>query len=106
MANPINFSAKSLLTLLNWKLAKITESPLTFDISSEEILKRSQMNSPPKIIFPFPCHSQSVERHIPLLARTGDKVCDTERDSMIITMLKSREQNERFESKQKYKFPM
>jgi hypothetical protein len=100
--NPLNFNAKSIENLLFWKKANICEHPLTMNIPTKEIEGFSKEKNPPTLRYDFPVHSQGTERHIPLITETASKVCDEQREGLILSILKSRKLNPEFNSKCDY----
>lgn len=64
----------------------------------------SFIDRPPKIIFPFRCHTQMVERHIPLISKISEKLTENQRHGYILQKLKSRKMNPNFNSKHEYNF--
>ena len=98
---PLNFNATSYNCLIDWKNTKVTEPPITMDISDENIEIYSASNNPPKLTFPkFPCHTQAVERHIKLVTDASEKVCGPEnRDDYIRSKIASRDAMPKFDCK-------
>lgn len=100
--NKINFKAKSLIHILNWKNVDITEPPLTMEMNTEMITNYSKMSDPPTFIFDFPCHSQGCESFIPLLALSSDKVGEKDMEGYILSILESRKKNPQYKHKDSY----
>uniref|UniRef100_A0ABD2W8Z3 Uncharacterized protein n=1 Tax=Trichogramma kaykai TaxID=54128 RepID=A0ABD2W8Z3_9HYME len=66
---PINFDAKHYSNLINWENS--TESPLTKDLSNDELLRFVETHDSEAPIFLYPCHSQAVERGVKTVRETS-----------------------------------
>ena len=66
--NPINFDAKTYLELIDFDSFDpefITEPPLLFDCSNEELMDCALSPCPVDLPVPdIPCHNQNNERHV------------------------------------------
>lgn len=98
----LNFDAMNYIELIDWQGTKITEPPLTQQMTDEDIDNHIYQKS--KISFnEFPCHTQSVERMIKEVTEASMKVYGTEaRDGFIMSRLQSRAKIPSFESKANY----
>ena len=101
---PLNFDAEKYTELIDWQTTKITEPPLTMQMTDEDI--NNHIDQRTKISFgEFPCHTQSVERMIKEVTIASMKVYGPEaRDGFIMSRLESRAKIPSFESKANYKF--
>ena len=63
----INVGAESYWQLINWEQEHTTEPPLTMKMSEEEIWKGIEE---PIILPKYPCHSQTVERMVPVITES------------------------------------
>ena len=84
----------------------MSEPPLTRLVENEDLKEMLIAHSIPSLNFiRFPCHTQSVERHIRLVTEASENVCGQERrDSYIRSKLQSRLLMPKFETKADYKF--
>ena len=98
----LNFGAKTYVDIINWQDTKITEPPLTKQMTNEEI--DININRKEKILFNlYPCHTQSVERMIKEVTEASTKVYGPEAGlGFIMSRLESRRKIPSFESKANY----
>lgn len=100
----LNFDAKDYTDLITWQDCKITEPPLTSNLSDEtlkEIVKSGLTTC--QNIKDFPCHTQAVERVIKLVTEASSAVCgENKRDGFIRARLLSRQQMPNFETKKQF----
>lgn len=68
--------------------------------SDEEL--SSFIVDPPKKVFDFPCDSQNVERHIPLISKISEKLSENQRHGYILNKIASRKLNPSFKTKSDY----
>ena len=95
----INFSASNYYQLIDPDIDWL-ESVLTRHLSRDYLL--SLAHRPHSFMY-YPCHSQSVERHIRIVSETCKFVCDPdERDSRIAITIAERNVMPNFRSKQDY----
>ena len=86
----LNWDADRYENMIVFDSETITEPPLTQDLSD---LSFKELIDSPLTIEPFPCHSQSVERHVKLIKESSKQVYgEEERDGHIRSKLASREQ--------------
>jgi hypothetical protein len=104
----INFKATEYCDLIDWSVDKnnLSEPPLTRLVENDDLKKMLIAHSIPSLNFiRFPCHTQSVERHIKLVTEASENVCGQERrDGYIRSKLQSRLVMPKFETKADYKF--
>lgn len=100
----LNFDAKDYTDLITWQDCKITEPPLTSNLSDEtlkEIVESGLTTC--QNIQDFPCHTQAVERVIKLVTEASTAVCgENKRDGFIRARLLSRQQMPNFETKKQF----
>ena len=60
----LNFDADNYINLIDWNDTTVTEPPLTERMPISEIEAMIQTKSFTREFLKFPCHTQSVERHI------------------------------------------
>lgn len=101
----LKFDCKEYFNMIDWKNSKITEPPITKNLSLND-LKATIKN--PKIIKDicrnFPCHTQAVERSVKVVTEASAAVCGSiKRDAWIKTTLKSRQSMPSFNTKNDYK---
>ncbi|XP_060801595.1 uncharacterized protein LOC132902031 [Amyelois transitella] len=100
----LNFDAKDYTDLITWQDCKITDPPLTSNLSDEalkEIVKSGLTTC--QDIKDFPCHTQAVERCIKLVTEASSAVCgENKRDGFIRARLLSRRQMPNFETKNQF----
>lgn len=101
--NVINWKAKSVCDLIKWDKVDIHEPALTKHLDTKTIQQFIKSDDPPKFFYKFPCHSQSTERFIPLMANSTDKVAEKQRDGFILSIVDSRKDNSKFDTKADYK---
>ena len=93
----INLEAESYWHLVNWEQEQSTEPPLTMKMSKAEILRGLEE---PIVLPNFPCHTQSVERTVPVVTESClQKVGYTGRHQWILSTMKSRSLVHSFNSK-------
>jgi len=100
-----NFEATEYYEMIDWQNWDQTEPPITKGIS-EETLKQMVLDGAPEVLeFPkFPCHTQSVERHVKLVTEASSTVCgEAKRDGYIRVKLESRKLMPQFDSKKDYR---
>ncbi|CAG4961034.1 unnamed protein product [Parnassius apollo] len=101
---PLNFDAEDYTDLIKWQDCKITEPPLTYNLSDEflkEIVKCGLRTC--QSIKDFPCHTQAVERCIKLVTEASSAVCgENKRDGFIRARLLSRQQMPNFDTKKQF----
>lgn len=87
---PLNFDAEDYHSLVNWQELPRTQPPMLKDVSDDEIEKAIQI--PQKwTLDDFPCHTQSVERHVKMVTEAAASVCgDMRRDGYIRAKILSR----------------
>ena len=74
---PLNFDASNCTELIDWQGSKVTEPPLTENMTDEDI--ENHIFQTTKITFEnFPCHTQAVERLIKEVTDSSLKVCGSE----------------------------
>ena len=87
---PLNFKARSLVDLIDWKEVPVTESRLTSDLTLAEI---NDLRETPLQVPPYPCHTQAVERMIRELTDVAQRVAGSEaRDGYLKSRMASRAQ--------------
>ncbi len=105
LKNKINFRAKSLESMIDWQSVELHEPPLTMEIPTSTISNYIQMRKPPKTLFEeYPCHTQGVERYIPLISHATEKVTKEQQDGYILATLEARKKNPSFKTKYQYNF--
>ena len=93
----INLKAQSYVELIDWDKAQKTEPPLTKQMSKEDIL--SVLEAPLKLPS-YPCHTQDVERLIPVVTESClQKVGYSARHGWILSTMESRKLVPKFDSK-------
>jgi hypothetical protein len=104
LSNDINFNATKLTTLINFKTSELHEPALTKEISTETIKSYLKTKNPRQLIFDFPCHTQGVERFIPLISNISDKVAEDQREGYALATIKSRQLNSTTFTKKGFNF--
>ena len=93
----INFDTLSYEDMINWSDEQKFEPPLTINMHKDEILKGFEQ---PIILDSYPCHTQDVERVVPVVAESClQKVGYISRHNWIISTMESRRLVPKFESK-------
>ena len=100
----LKFDADDYHSLVNWQELPRTQPPMLKDVGDDEI--ENAIKSPRKwTLDDFPCHSQSVERHVKLVTEAAQAVCgDLRRDGYIRAKLLSRKDIKQFGSKKDWSF--
>ena len=94
-----NFDTLSYEDMINWSDEQKFEPPLTINMHKDEILKGFEQ---PIILDSYPCHTQDVERVVPVVAELCiQKVGYSARRNWIISTMESRRLLPKFESKKK-----
>lgn len=84
----LNFNADSYHEMIDWNKEKLTEPPLTYNLTNNEIC---QLEHQAFTIPPYSAHTQSVERAIKIVTEASTKVYGFEkRDGLIKSKLSSR----------------
>ena len=95
----VDMNADHYYDLLNWQDFPITEPPMLMSKSDEEI-ERAIVSKEIWKLDKFPCHTQSVERHIKVVTEASAAVCgELRRDGFIRAKLLSRQSMPEFGSK-------
>jgi hypothetical protein len=95
--NKINFSSESLESLIDWSGDNVFEPSLTKNIPTCLVEKYINMEEePPRLVFDHPCHTQGVERYVPLLIESTNKVAVDQQQGYILAKLKARNLNPNF----------
>ena len=98
----INFEADSYVDMINWNIG-YNEPPVLVNIDKDEITKMVETGEVPENIRSLPCHNQKVERTIKLVSETSKKAMDKdEKEGIVHSVLVSRSELPRFESKQEF----
>jgi hypothetical protein len=99
----INLEAADYHELIDWQTVPRTQPPMMFSVTEDELncaietAKRWKLDD-------FPCHTQSVERHVKLVTEAAGAVCgEQRRDGFIRAKLLSRKIMSKFSSKQNWK---
>ena len=93
----INLEAESFWQLADWEQEQTTEPPLTMKMSNDEILKGLEE---PIVLPNYPCHTQSVERTVPVVTESClQKIGYTGRHQWILSTMESRGLVHSFDSK-------
>ena len=93
----INLEAQSYWQLVDWEKEQNTEPPLTMKMTKDEILRDL---GEPNILPDYPCHTQSVERKVPVVTESClQKVGYTGRHQWILSTEQSRDLVHKFDSK-------
>ena len=93
----VNLEAESYWHLVNWEQEQSTEPPLTMKMSKDEILRGLEE---PIVLPKYPCHTQSVERTVPVVTESClQKVGYTGRHQWILSTMESRGLVHSFNSK-------
>ncbi|KAK0069476.1 hypothetical protein Bpfe_000653 [Biomphalaria pfeifferi] len=97
----INFEATSYIDMIDWQKTPITEPPIVMDIDDDTFLTMIREEDTPRLDFArYPCHTQSVERHIKLVTEASQVVCGPEkRDGFIRARLESRSKMPKLDTK-------
>ncbi|KAK0055600.1 hypothetical protein Bpfe_014875 [Biomphalaria pfeifferi] len=97
----INFEATSYIDMIDWQKTPITEPPIVMDIDDDTFLNMIREEDTPRLDFAhYPCHTQSVERHIKLVTEATRVVCGPEkRDGFIRARLESRSKMTKLDTK-------
>jgi hypothetical protein len=94
---PINFSASSWDELIDWESVTVTEPPLTFHLTNEQI--RAVVDTP-LIVPAYPNNTQGVERCIKVVTDASKAVHGEEaRDGFIKARISSRAVMPQFDTK-------
>ena len=95
----INLEAKTYYTLVNLKGQELIQPPAVRSLTDAEI--DEIRNTPLKLN--YPCHNQTVERHVKVVTEASAQVVGFERrDGLIRQKLKSRKLMKKFTSKQQF----
>ncbi|KAK0055677.1 hypothetical protein Bpfe_014952 [Biomphalaria pfeifferi] len=87
----INFEATSYIDMIDWQKTPITEPPIVMDIDVDTFLTMIREDTSRLDFARYPCHTQSVERHIKLVTEASQVVCGLEkRHGFIKARLESR----------------
>lgn len=97
----INFEATSYIDMIDWQKTPITEPPIVMDIDDDTFLTMIREEDTPRLDFArYPCHTQSVERHVKLVTEASQAVCGPEkRDGFIRARLESRSKMPKLDTK-------
>lgn len=100
----INFEATNFAELIFWEQSKLTEPPVTKNLTDEDLKKISEGDIKPLEVlqeyFNLPCHSQAVERCVKEVTAASYAVYgESSRDGFIRTRLLDRKIMPRFETK-------
>ena len=100
----INFNADNYINLIDWNKTTVTEPPLTSSIPTSKIETIVHTKTFNNDFSKFPCHTQSVERHIKVVTEASSSVCgQTSREGNIRSKLKSRAAMPQFDTKSQYR---
>ncbi|ESO05232.1 hypothetical protein HELRODRAFT_171587 [Helobdella robusta] len=99
----LNFEAAEYYCLLNWQDVPRTSPPMLRDINDDKI--EAAIKVPRKwTLKKYPCHNQSVERHVKLVTEASSPVCGAlRRDGYIRAKLESRKEIPHFGLKKDWK---
>lgn len=101
----LNFEAQDYTELINWQSVTVTEPPLTKQISNDT-LQEMIVTVPGDIEilkYPYPCHSQAVERCIRTVSEASALVSGAEsRDGLIRSRIVSRTKIPKTETRQQF----
>ncbi|KAK0061524.1 hypothetical protein Bpfe_008906 [Biomphalaria pfeifferi] len=76
----IKFEATIYIDMIDWQKTPITEPPIVMDIDDDTLLTMILEEDTPRLDFArYPCHTQSVERHIKLVTEASQVVCGPEK---------------------------
>lgn len=103
----LNFKAKEYTELINWDTLVVTPPPVLSHISTaglQEMVQDAAEGQPPVIdVLPFPCHTQSVERHIKIVTEAAQQTSSHEdREGNIRQKIRSRLNMPKFATKKDY----
>lgn len=100
----LNFDAADYINLIDWQNIKVTEPPITSNISTEDLKQFINSSATPIVDFPkFPCHTQAVERCVKLVTEAAKSVIGSvSRDGFIHARIQGRQEMPNFESKQDF----
>lgn len=100
----LNFDAGDYINLIDWQNIKVTEPPITSNISTEDLKQFINSSATPMVDFPkFPCHTQAVERCVKLVTEAAKSVIGSvARDGFIHARIQGRQEMPNFESKQDF----
>lgn len=93
--------------IIDWSSSnnKISEPPLTMELTSEELLEIVKNPEKYGSSVNFPCHTQAVERTVKLVTEASSAVCGFQkRDAWIKTTINSRKNMPTFLTKSEYSF--
>ena len=103
---PVNMKAETCVDLVKWKEKdlQIFEPPWTLRIPDQDII--SQIDNPNHIVLPHaPFHTQSVERHVQLIADVSSRVSGYARRHIeVLNTLHSRKIMPKFDNKRMFPF--
>ncbi|KAK0042646.1 hypothetical protein Bpfe_027944 [Biomphalaria pfeifferi] len=97
----INFEATSYIDMIDWQKTPIAEPPIVMDIDDDTFLTMIREEDTPRLDFArYPCHTQSVERHIKLVTEASQVVGGPEkRDGFIRARLESKSKMPKLDTK-------
>ncbi|GBN26634.1 hypothetical protein AVEN_102707-1 [Araneus ventricosus] len=80
-----NFKVNQYIDMIDWFKCNVTEPPITVDLTVEELKSIAENGSVKDLqIYKFPCHTQSVERCIKLVAETASMVCESHNRDVLL----------------------
>lgn len=95
----LNFEANDYCDMIFWDNVIVTPPPLLTNYSNESLLQFIE-NAAKKDLFPFPCHTQAVERCVKLVTEVSSKVSGEDtRDAFIRSVNDDRKQIPKSDSK-------
>ena len=100
----LNFNAEHYTEMIPWQDYKVTEPPLTYNLSDEALksIVKSGLGTVQNIK-DFPCHIQAVERCIKLVTEASSAVCgEHKRDGFIRARILSRQQMPHFDTRKQF----
>lgn len=100
----LNFDAVEYFDMIDWAVCPISEPPVIKSMTDAELKELIMTEVTPTVSFPkFPCHTQSVERHVKLVTEAAKTVCGQKsRDGFIRARIASRQLMPTFESKRDF----
>ena len=64
----LNYKAQFYFEMIDWDLLEVTEPPLTMDLEEKQLL---EIIETPLQLPHYPCHTQHVERVVPLVTESA-----------------------------------
>lgn len=99
----LNFEAEDYSDIVDWQNIEVSDPPALSKYLDEELKSFITTGEIPEIPG-FPCHTQTVERHIKLVTEASSSVCgQVRRDGFIRSKIKSKSLVPKFETKKEYK---